>query len=235
MKRESKPLGRKIKIIFAILSFLCVITLTILLLISEYRNFFGTNPLLLAIYILTGIMGCFLSTFSVIEVRDYIHHFRNLKDNVYRTHRLSYEQVLENENRKEIVECILETPGIHYTMLRKRCNLHPGQFKWHIEVLLDYEIIKRQHLDHHIVFFPAISGQDINFDVILKFPFRDEIYNLIVLNPGIFPSEIARRLNVPKQRNKVKYHIDKLIHAKYVRVVRIGKKMKLYPTKNEKS
>jgi predicted transcriptional regulator len=229
MKRETKTLGRKIKVLAAALSFLCIIALVILLTINQYRNFFGITPLLFAIYVITGLMVCFLSIFSLMEVKEYIHHFRNLKDNVYRTHRLSYEQVLDNENRKQIVESILETPGIHYTMLRKKCNLHPGQFRWHIDVLLDYEIIRKQHLENHIVFFPSISEQEFNFDVILKFPFRDEIYNLIVLNPGIFPSEIARKLNVPKQRNKVKYHIDKLIRANYVRVVRIGKKMKLYP------
>jgi predicted transcriptional regulator len=179
-------------------------------------------------------MGFLLVVFSVMEVKEYVSHFRNLKDNVYCSHRLTFEQVMDNVNRKQLVESILEHPGIHYTLLRKKCNLHSGQFRWHIDVLLDYGIIQKKHLDNHIVFFPTISDQDQKLDVILKFPLRDEIYSIIVSNPGIFSSEIARKLKEPQRRNTVKYHVDKLIQVHYVRFVKNGKKIELYPIKKSK-
>ncbi len=234
MVRRNNILVKRIRILIVVILSLLIITVFILIVIAQIKIFFGITPILLATYVLIGLMGCFLTIFSVMEVKEYLSYYRNLKDNVYRTHRLTYEQVMDNENRKLLLESILEQPGIHYNLLRKKCNLHPGQFRWHIDVLLDYEIIKKQRIGNHIVFFPITSVEDNNFDVILKFPLRDEIYNLIVSNPGIIPSEIARKLKFPHQRNKIKYHVDKLILAKYVTIVQEGNKKKLYPINMEK-
>ena len=228
MNREKIKTTRITRIILLVISLICLIAVSIVLLIAQSHLFLGIPPLLQIIYVLISLMGCVLAVFSVMEVKEYVSHFRNLKDNVYRSHRLTYEQVMDNFNRKQLVESILEQPGIHYTLLRKKCNLHPGQFRWHIDILLDYGIIQKQHIDNHIIFFPTISDQEQNLDTILKFPLRDKIYSIIGSNPGIFSSEIARKLEEPQRRNTVKYHVDKLIQANYIRVVKNGKKNKLY-------
>ena len=226
---EKKLASTLIKVLIAITSLLLVIIASILIPLAQYRQIFGISPLLLTIFILTGVMGCFLLFFSVMEIKEYVSYFRNLKDNVYRTHRLTYVQVMENESRKQLVESILESPGIHYNKLRKQCNLHPGQFRWHIDILLDYEIIRKQKIGYNLIFFPSISDQSEKIDIILRFPLREKIYELIVSNPGIISSEISRKLKIPNQRNKVKYHVDKLIQSNFVQTVQNGKKRELFP------
>jgi predicted transcriptional regulator len=162
------------------------------------------------------------------EVKEYVSHFRGLRDDSFQTHRLTHKQVVDNESRKRIIETIFNDPGIHYNLIRKRCNLQPGQFRWHIDVLLNYKIVRREKHGQNVVFFPTIGEYDQDFDMILKFPLRDSIYQIIGSNPGIILSDIARELNIPNQRNKVKYHVDKLISANLITVVQKGRKRELF-------
>jgi predicted transcriptional regulator len=115
------------------------------------------------------------------EAKEYIEYFRNLRDNGFQNHRLSYEEVMENNYRKRIVENIINDPGISYNRLRNSTNMGPGQFRWHINVLLDYKIIRKENQRNHVLFF-AIDSDAGDFDIILNFPLRETIYNIIEKN-----------------------------------------------------
>jgi len=163
------------------------------------------------------------------EVKEYVSYFRNLQDQSYHSHRLSYEQVMDNEFRKHIIENVLQNPGIQYNSLRKECNLHPGQFRWHCGILIDYGVICKQKIGQNVIFSPVNSDPTLNFDRILHFPLREAIFQLILESPGLISSEIARNLKIP-HRNKIKYHIDKLIAAKYITIIQNGRRKEIFPS-----
>jgi predicted transcriptional regulator len=61
---------------------------------------------------------------------------------------------------------------------------------------------------------------------------RDSIYQIIESNPGITLSDIARELDIPHQKNKVKYHVDKLLSANLIVVAQRGRKRELFKKNN---
>jgi len=206
---------------------LCIIALVLAVFNHYIQVFRQPTPLEWAIFSILILTTGILSLYSVMEAREYIEHFRPLRDDGYKPHRLSYEQVMENDFRKSIVETIIKSPGINYNRLRNSTNLSPGQFRWHINVLIDYKIIRKENHGNRVLFFAIDSDQE-NFNLLLNFPLRESIHEMIKENPGITASEIARRLDIPNQRNKVKYHLDILISAKYVTVAQKGKRKELY-------
>jgi predicted transcriptional regulator len=146
-------------------------------------------------------------------------------------HRLSKEDVFNNENRQEIIKIILNNPGIHYNLILKRSNLQSGQLQWHLNILSQYGVIKKEKFGRYLVFYPAIYDETIkkNENIFIKSPTTMKIYNIIKEEPGICSSTIAKMLKL--QRNSVKYHIDKLLTENYISSVQKGRKNHLY--KNE--
>ena len=143
-------------------------------------------------------------------------------------HRLTKEDVFKNENRQEIIKIILNNPGIHYNLILKESNLQSGQLQWHLNILSQYGVIKKEKLGRYLVFYPALSDNTIkkNENIFIKSPTTMKIYNIIKEEPGICSSTIAKMLKL--QRNSVKYHIDKLLTEDYILSVQKGRKNHLY-------
>ena len=146
-------------------------------------------------------------------------------------HRLSKEEVFNNENRQEIIKIILNNPGIHYNLILKESNLKSGQLQWHLNILSQYGVIKKKKFGRYLVFYPALYDETIkkNENIFIKSPTTMKIYNIIKEEPGICSSTIARMLKL--QRNSVKYHIDKLLTEDYILSVQNGRKNHLYRNK----
>ena len=143
-------------------------------------------------------------------------------------HRLSKEDVFNNENRQEIIKIILNNPGIHYNLILKESSLQSGQLQWHLNILSQYGVIKKEKFGRYLVFYPAIYDETIkkNENIFIKSPTTMKIYNIIKEEPGICSSTIAKMLKL--QRNSVKYHIDKLLTVDYILSVQKGRKNHLY-------
>lgn len=164
------------------------------------------------------------------QFRDY---FKTKTIPLQLNHYLTFNDIFENENRKNIINKILEQPGIHNNELLRQCDLQKGQLQWHLHVLLRYGIIRKEKISQYVVFFPNIlnlkeNGTSRLFLIKSKTSFK--ILAIIEKNPGIFSSEIARQLNL--RRSSVKYHIDKLFEKNLISLKRIGRKISLYSKKN---
>ena len=135
----------------------------------------------------------------------------------------NYQNNGESKRHKE--------PGIHHNDLLRKCKIHRGQLQWHLSVLIQYNIIRNEKLGQYSIFYP-IDYEDKNIDY--KKPFlrskqSRKILDLIEnLQPGIYSSKIAHRLNL--KRNSVKYHIDKLLKNQLIFVKTEGRKKYLFPT-----
>ncbi|MFX0030353.1 MAG: winged helix-turn-helix transcriptional regulator, partial [Candidatus Hermodarchaeota archaeon] len=143
---------------------------------------------------------------------------------------LTITDIFENENRLNIINQILKNPGIHHNELLRRCELQKGQLQWHLDVLLKYNIIKKERYGQYTVYFPITTSFDANEyleNLILKSKTTSEILKIIKENPGINSSEISRILDL--SRNTIKYHVDKLSKERMINLIRKGRKIELHP------
>ena len=148
-------------------------------------------------------------------------------------HRLTMEDVLENENRSKVIDFIVDDPGIHFSELLRRTNLAPGNLNWHIEILERYKIIKSEIVGKYVIYFPYHGKNPLsNIDLKLqKSKTTMEILAMIQTTPGITQNQIAKCLE--KNHKTVKYHLDKLIEVDLIEKRKKGRKNLLYSTIQE--
>ncbi|MBN1214077.1 MAG: winged helix-turn-helix transcriptional regulator [Candidatus Lokiarchaeota archaeon] len=174
-----------------------------------------------------------ISIISVISKKEYI---RTLKKRTQffpkGVHRLSLDEVLENENRNKIIDLILETPGMHFNELLRKTNLNPGNLVWHLEILNVYKVIKKQTMENYVVYLPYIEKNPIsNIDLKLqKSEFTLKILKIIEDDPGIWNTKISENLNI--NRKTIEYHIRKLEDLGLIYGLKEGNKNKLFPNFN---
>ncbi|MBY8986144.1 MAG: winged helix-turn-helix transcriptional regulator [Candidatus Lokiarchaeota archaeon] len=175
----------------------------------------------------------FLTILAVLTINEFKNYFtgRNLikQGRSY----LNLTDIFENENRLNIINQILRNPGIHHNELQRNCDLQKGQLQWHLDVLLKYNIIKKEKYGQYTIYFPITTSFDANEyleNLISKSKTTTEILNIVKENPGINSSEISRILNL--SRNTIKYHIDKLSEEKLVKLTKKGRKIEIYPILN---
>ena len=232
-------INRKFRYFYMIKFFLIIfsfILLSVILyrLIESYREpvFGDEDGTTLGIIIISLAMATifFLSIMEVFSIKEYRGYFiRRSYFKKGRSH-LSLSDIFENENRINLLTEILNNPGVHHNELLRNCNLQKGQLQWHVDVLLKNHIIKREKSGQYTTYFPitsSIEKHESSRTLLNKSKTTSEIFDIIKKNPGIYPSEISRILNL--SRNTIKYHIDKLSEEKLVKLSKKGRKIELYP------
>ena len=143
-------------------------------------------------------------------------------------HRLTLQEVLENENRDNIISLILETPGIHFNELMRKTKLSPGNLVWHLDILEKYRIIEKKRFEHYIVYFPYYQKNPIsNLDLKLqKSELTLKVLEMIKKEPGTWNSVITKKLKI--NRKTIEYHIKKLIDLGVIYTEKKGSKKNLF-------
>jgi predicted transcriptional regulator len=144
-------------------------------------------------------------------------------------HRLTMEEVLENENRNKIIDIILQEPGIHYNDLLRKTNLAAGNLAWHLDVLETYKVIGKKRVSKYLVYFPYYQKNPLsNLDLKLqKSELTLKVLEMIEEEPGIYNKVITDKLQV--DHKTIHYHIKKLINLGLVHTKKSGRKKKLFP------
>ncbi len=169
-------------------------------------------------------------TVAVLSFKEFRDYFRMKSLPIQSSQYLTFDDIFENENRRNIINSILNEPGIHHNELQRRCNLQTGQLQWHLQVLLRYKIIKKKKVGQYSVFYPNFKGQtfdDYTIDTIAKSKTTLKILDIIETNPGIISSKIADQLEL--SRSSVKYHVDKLLDEKLIYTEKKGREIELFP------
>ena len=183
----------------------------------------------IVIFFVLILIVILVSVLIVLSYNEYWEYFSYRRPFNRGYHTLSIDELFENENRKNIIKAILKEPGIHNNELLRRCNLQKGQLQWHIQVLLQYNIIRKEKIGQYSAYFPSVNNevQGNNRELLLsKSKTKFKILNLIEDNPGINPSKIASLLNLNK--SSVKYHVDRFIEEKMILHEQDGRKIRLY-------
>lgn len=182
------------------------------------------------IVLIVGISAVAISlviAFTKTEYREFL--LNRIMPNTQGIHRLTMEDVLENENRSKIIDLIMDKPGIHFNELLRQTGLSPGNLVWHLSILEEYKVIGKKNVGQYLIYFPLYDTNPMNnIDIQLaKSKITLQILDLIEKKPGIYGNVIAKELDL--DHKTVKYHLDKLIEANLVKVEKDGRKNLLYP------
>jgi DNA-binding transcriptional ArsR family regulator len=182
--------------------------------------------------IITGsiiVLGI-IALVAAISKKDYFQYLRTRTIPIEKgAHRLSLDEVLENENRNKIIDLILNEPGIHFNELLRRTGLAAGNLVWHIDILLTYKVIGKKRIGNFIAYFPYYQKNPIsNVDLKLqKSKLTLEILEMIEKTPGVWNSLITKEFKV--DHKTIQYHLNKLIELGLITFEKEGRKKKIYP------
>ncbi|MFX0032000.1 MAG: winged helix-turn-helix transcriptional regulator [Candidatus Hodarchaeota archaeon] len=182
------------------------------------------------VIIIMLLAAAFGSIAILISKKDYFHYLRTRQTPIEKgAHRLSLEEVLENENRNKIIDLILKRPGIHFNELLRETGIAAGNLVWHLDILETYKVIGKQRISNFIAYFPYYQKNPVsNLNIELsKSKLTLEILEMIEREPGLWNNLITKRLKV--DHKTIQYHIDKLKELGLINFKKDGRKKKIYP------
>ncbi len=190
------------------------------------KNDLSSLWIVIALAIAIGVV----SIVVILSKKDYIHFLKTRTVPLESgAHRLTLDEVLENENRDKIIDIILKEPGIHFNELLRRTELAAGNLVWHLDVLETYKVIGKKRIGNFIAYFLYYDKNPIsNIDFKLsKSKFTLEVLEIIEKEPGLWNNVITKRKKV--DHKTIQYHIDKLVELGLVQIKKVGRKNQLFP------
>ena len=180
-------------------------------------------------FIIIPVFVILIALLIAISKEDYINYIKNRITPIEKGfHRLTLQDVLDNENRDKIIDFILKNPGIHFNELLRKTNLSPGNLVWHVDILEKYKVIKKESFEHYIVYFPYYQSNPIsNLDLKLqKSELTLKVLEMIEKEPGIWNNSITKKMKI--NRKTIHYHIKKLSDLGLIYSEKTGSKKKLF-------
>jgi DNA-binding transcriptional ArsR family regulator len=141
--------------------------------------------------------------------------------------KLSTKDVLNHEIRGLIRGYIIANPGDHYSSIKRNLDLNNGTLAYHLRVLEQNGLIKSLYDGVFKRYYPA----NVNISKVKKnVSKQEEIFNIILENPGISMEQIGRLIGVSRQ--VVNYHVKNLIRSGLISYQRDMKSAKFFPNGN---
>jgi len=166
----------------------------------------------------------------LISKKDYFQYLKTRTVPIEKgAHRLSLDEVLENENRNKIIDLILNEPGIHFNELLRKTGLAAGNLVWHLDILETYKVIGKKRIGKFIAYFAYYQKNPIdNLNLKLsKSKLTLEILEMIEREPGLWNNLITKRMKV--DHKTIQYHLEKLKDLNLVNIKKDGRKKKIFP------
>lgn len=187
-----------------------------------------TNNWIWILIVIIGSVGI-VSIAILISKKDYFQYLKTRTVPIEKgAHRLSLEEVLENENRNKIIELILNEPGIHFNELLRRTEIAAGNLVWHLDILETYKVIGKKRIGKFIAYFPYYQKNPVsNIDLKLsKSKLTLEILEMIEKEPGLWGNKITKHFKV--DHKTIQYHVNKLKELNLINFRKEGRKKKIY-------
>ncbi|MCK4383388.1 MAG: hypothetical protein KAW66_08860 [Candidatus Lokiarchaeota archaeon] len=198
-----------------------------------YATFFEVSDIfdnwLLVIILIVGAIGI-ASLAILISKKDYFQYLKTRTIQIEKgAHRLSLEDVLENENRNKIIDLILKEPGVHFNELLRKTEIAAGNLVWHLDILETYKVVGKKRIGNFVAYFPYYQKNPIsNLDLRLsKSKLTLEILEMIEKEPGLWNSIITKHFKV--DHKTIQYHVNKLKDLNLIRFKSDGRKRKIFP------
>ncbi|MFW3146067.1 MAG: winged helix-turn-helix transcriptional regulator [Thermoplasmatota archaeon] len=125
---------------------------------------------------------------------------------------------MQNANRSKIYRAIIQYPGSSFTDLRMLLGIKNGTLSHHLIKLEKEGLLRSKKIGIFRRFYPA-SG-DVPKDL------EEKIIDVVLDNPGISQSSVAKRLDITRQ--VANYHINSLKRRGHIIVKRSGRNSEIY-------
>ncbi|MBN2154362.1 MAG: winged helix-turn-helix transcriptional regulator [Candidatus Lokiarchaeota archaeon] len=154
-----------------------------------------------------------------------VDYFRNAAMKVrgegVRIHRMSFEKAIQHPVREKILDLVLSKPGIHLNELMRQVNLDSGALSWHLQILVDYQLVKMEKVGQYNAYFPRIPIKNdlpLYLDAVklMKNETGLRILHLIQEEGPKFQAELASILGVEKKT--IRYHAQRLIDGGIIEI-----------------
>jgi DNA-binding transcriptional ArsR family regulator len=181
------------------------------------------------IILIVGAIGI-ASIAILISKKDYFQYLKTRTIPIEKgAHRLSLDDVLENENRNKIIDLILTEPGIHFNELLRKTEIAAGNLVWHLDILETYKVVGKKRIGNFIAYFLYYQKNPLsNLDLRLsKSKLTLDILEMIEKEPGLWNSVITKHFKV--DHKTIQYHISKLNDLNLIKFRSEGRKKKIYP------
>ena len=132
--------------------------------------------------------------------------------------KLVREDILAHETRGRVYRFVKDNPGSHFRSILGELDLKNGTLTYHLSTLEKREFIVSEKDGPYRRFFPHGSrAKDKTFIHGLK----KEIYEFILLNPGMNQKDIGRMLK--RTAPTINYHVNNLFNEGLVEIKRKGR------------
>ena len=130
--------------------------------------------------------------------------------------RLIKDDLMENDRRKSIYEYICNNPAVYHHQIIKELGIPNHIVIWHLNVLLDFNLIKKIRIDNHNTFYDSKrSPYEAKISYYTRHEKCKEIINYIKGNiEGCSKTQLSNKLGM--HPNTVKKYIDELENLQIV-------------------
>jgi predicted transcriptional regulator len=147
--------------------------------------------------------------------------------------KITRKTILSNLNRSSIYEEIMNNPGTYLNKLSKNLGLSIFLTNWHLNILLKFNMIRKQESNSQIAYFDSElpSENDYILQIISRAKCSELIEYLKLNSKGCTKSHIAKTLRM--HHTTVNKYLEILIDSQLVNLRTLDKK-NLYCLNNEK-
>lgn len=128
------------------------------------------------------------------------------------------EDLMQNANRAKIYHAIMRYPGSSFTDLRMLLGIKNGTLSHHLIKLEKEGVVRSKKIGIFRRFYPADGNVPKDLE--------EKIIDVVLDNPGISQSNIAKRLEITRQ--VANYHINSLKKKGEVIVRKSGRNSRIY-------
>ncbi|TFF88626.1 MAG: hypothetical protein EU549_02660 [Promethearchaeota archaeon] len=152
--------------------------------------------------------------------------FRELLDNdiIIEGSRLTRDEILANEARKNIFDFIIKNPGYYFTFIMNEVGLGPHACRWHLDMLERFNFIRSQKFDRYNVYFNQDfpeSRDEMTF--ILRNENALRIFEILNSNPEIDTSTIGKGMDL--HYTTIRYYLEKLKNSNLIEEIKENNKI----------
>jgi predicted transcriptional regulator len=138
--------------------------------------------------------------------------------------KLTHEDILRNQKRKDIYEYILKNPGNNFSKIVKELNYSNHVVVWHLSILVKFDFIKKEMFDNHEVYYDSqISNRDAELIYYNSNEKSKAIINYLEENDiGVSKTRLSEDLHM--HMNTISKHLSMLVNLRIITSKKIDKR-----------
>ncbi|MHA1147925.1 MAG: winged helix-turn-helix transcriptional regulator [Promethearchaeota archaeon] len=124
--------------------------------------------------------------------------------------RLTKDELMDNDRRRIIYEYICENPAVYPHQIISKLEIPNHIVVWHLNVLLDFNLIKKLRVDNHDTFYESsLSPYEAKISYYIRHKKCKKIINhLRTNNEGISKTQMSKELGI--HPSTIRKYINKL-------------------------